>query len=103
MSFQRVLVEPLVNLFSSVNCHATTLEARGERQRRGARAMGCSCLGEITAYSPAVMQSRGAIIGCNGTRRSAAAPILQHRRRVKQEATDTVGGRRRFEKTTYYL
>lgn len=29
-NFQRVFVEPLVNLFSSVNCHATTLEVRGD-------------------------------------------------------------------------
>lgn len=29
-NFQRVFVELLVNLFSSVNCHGTTLEVQGD-------------------------------------------------------------------------
>lgn len=101
-NFQQVFVKLLVNLFSSMNCHTATLKVRWRRQRSSALATGCSCLCKITAYSPAVMWSRGAIIGCNSTRWSAAAPIMQLRLHVKQEAWDAVGGRRCFEKTTYY-
>lgn len=62
----RVFMKPLVNLFSSVNCHAATL-VEGEHQPSSACAAGCSWSCEITAYSSPVAQSRGAIIRSNDT------------------------------------
>lgn len=90
-----------VNSFSSMKCHGATLEVRWGRQRSGGLTTGCSCLCKITAYSPAVMWSRSAIIGCNGTRWSAAAPIMQLsgsalNRRIQMQWVECVALKRRL-------